>query len=328
MTREAEFLERWTAEKATYLAWGQKISVDVQSALGPMIAPVAPGYFLRCAVVPRTKDDLKLVEKAFFRKKNYANPYDDITDKVGTRFVVLLGSDIRIVEEALTSRDDWSFSKDRDYEKEQKENPFQFDYAAVHFVVRPKVDQEFNGISIPANTPCEVQIKTLLQHAYSELTHDTIYKPQIEATHIMQRNAAKAMALLEATNDYFEKVNLDVNEALGAVRQVTADLSALYSEFIGAPPKPTVLEGMLLDAYEDTASRAYIDEVRELLSEKTFIPERIKERVVNGNPIYAQPSVLLAYLAVARSVRKARAAWPLTPAEMEELLNDLGESSH
>jgi hypothetical protein len=85
MTRESEFLARWAGEKAAYLAWGQKISADVQTALVDRITPIAPSYFLRTAVVPRTKDDLKLVEKAFFRKKNYANPYDDITDKVGTR---------------------------------------------------------------------------------------------------------------------------------------------------------------------------------------------------------------------------------------------------
>lgn len=328
MSREGDFLARWAAEKDAYLAWGRKISADVQTVLASKISPIAPNYFLRTAVVPRTKDDFKLVEKAFFRKKDYADPYGDITDKVGTRFVVLLGSDIKTVEEALTSVDGWSFSKDRDYEAEQKDNPFKFDYAAVHFIVRPSIDQEYDGIVIPAGTPCEVQIKTLLQHAYSELTHDTIYKPQIEATHIMQRNAAKAMALLEATNDYFEKVKQDVDQALGSVRQVTADLSTIYAEFIGAPPRPTVLEGMLLGAYEATANEAYIEDVRELLKDKTYIPERIKERVVNGNPVYAQPSILLAYLAVRNSVRKARADWPLTPAEMEELLNDLGESAN
>jgi hypothetical protein len=239
-----------------------------------------------------------------------------------------MGSDIKVVEEALQSHEDWEFSKDRDYEEEQRDNPFKFDYAAVHFVVRPKIDLDFDGIIIPKNTPCEVQIKSLLQHAYSELTHDTIYKPQIYATHIMKRNAAKAMALLEATNDYFEKVSQDVSEVLKAVRQVTANLSTVYSDFVGAPAKPTALEGVLLDAYEKNASAGYIEEVKDLLTQKTFIPERIKERVGNGNPIYAQPSILLAYLAVSNSVRKAKTAWPLTPAEMEELLNDLGESSN
>src|SRR3546814_12228521 len=31
-------------------------------------------------------------------------------------------------------------------------------------------------------TPCEVQLRTLLQHAHSQLTHDTIYKPKTIAS--------------------------------------------------------------------------------------------------------------------------------------------------
>ena len=327
MSKEAEFLERWSAEQSSYLAWGKMISRVVEERLGPIIAPVPASYFLKTPVEPRLKEDAKLIEKAFYRNKGYADPYADITDKVGTRFVVLLGSDIRKVEEALKSVDGWTLSKDRDYEEEQRRNPLKFDYAAVHFIVRPQRDLANDETTIPAGTPCEVQIKTLLQHAYSELTHDTIYKPQIQATPIMQRNAARAMALLEATNDYFEKVATDVDATLASVRAMTAGLSAIYREMIGFEPKPTILEGLLLDAYETTADD-YVDQVRALLEHNGFIAERVRQRVAEGNPIFAQPSVLLAYLAVRKSVRTAVGRWPLTEREMEPLLNDLGESIH
>lgn len=327
MNREEALVARWEEEKPAYLAWGQLISVQVAEALASAIAPVEPAYFLRLPAVPRLKDDQKLVEKAFYRNKGYADPYDDITDKVGTRFVVLLGSEIRTVCEALTRIDGWTWSKDRDYEEEQRKNPLQFDYAAVHFIIRPEADIDFQGIVIPAGTPCEVQIKTLLQHAYSELTHDTIYKPQIEATPFMQRNAAKAMALLEATNDYFEKVADDVNETLAAVRTVTRDLSNLYREVVGFDPKPTILEGLLLRAYEP-ADSDYIEGLRVFLGENAYIAESIRRHVGERNSIFAQPSVLLAYLAARQSLRRAKADWPLTPSEQEPLLNDLGESIH
>lgn len=328
MTKEALFLDRWHKEQAAYDAWGQLVSEQVQAQLVPLIAPVQPRYFLRMPATWRLKDDQKLIEKAFYRNKGYVNPYDDVTDKVGTRFVVLLGSEIRQVEGALTSIPGWTFSKDRDYEEEQKKNPLKFDYAAVHFVVRPSADIECEGVRIAAGTPCEVQIKTLLQHAFSELTHDTIYKPQIEATHFMQRNAAKAMALLEATNDYFEKVACDVNDALLAVRKMTADLTSVYRDAVGIDPKPTALEGLLLGAYEKSAGENYVDRVRDFLAENEFIAHNIRARVAERNPIFTQPSVLLAYLAVRRSVRKAIDNWPLTRSEMEPLLNDLGESIH
>ncbi|MBV9931969.1 MAG: RelA/SpoT family protein, partial [Alphaproteobacteria bacterium] len=182
MSRETDFVARWHAERAAYDAWGRAISERVTEALGRAIAPVSTGYFLKLPVQPRLKDDQKLIEKAFFRNKGYADPFSAITDKVGTRFVVLLGSEIEAVERALRSIPGWTLSKDRDYESEQNENPFEFNYAAVHYVVRAHQDEEHAGVRVPAGTPCEVQIKTLLQHAFSELTHDTIYKPQIQAT--------------------------------------------------------------------------------------------------------------------------------------------------
>lgn len=328
MSREDKFLAQWKAEKDIYRAWGKLLSKKVTEALKPLIAPIEVSYFLKSSVQPRLKDDNKLLEKAFYRNKPYKDPYNDITDKVGTRFVVLLGSDITKVVDALQQVPGWTMSKDRDYEEEQKLNPVAFEYAAVHFIVRPDTAIEEDGTVIPAGTPCEVQIKTILQHAYSELTHDTIYKPQIDATPVMQRNAAKAMALLEATNDYFELVAKDVSQALASVRDVTSRLSELYRHVTGLEPKPSLLEGLLVGAYEPHAPDDYMREVTDLLDRKPFLVDRIKERVAGRNPLFTQPSILLAYRAVSQSPEQAILDWPLTPGEIEPLLNDFGESIH
>lgn len=328
MSKEEGFLERWRAEAPAYEKWGEHISSTVVGALAERIAPVSVDYFLKAPVKPRRKGDLKLVEKAFYRNKNYADPYEDITDKVGTRFVVLLGRDIRQVVEIIEEQRGWHRSLDRDYEEEQKKNPIEFGYAAVHYVVRPERALEVEGIIVPAGTPCEVQIKTILQHAYSELTHDTIYKPQIQATSAMQRDAAKAMALLEATNDYFEKVADQVDAALSAVKEITGGLSAVYEEAIGLAPSPSLLEGLLLESYEKGAGGDFSERARDLLKDKPFLIERIKGRVAERNPLFSQPSILLAYLDIAARGSRALSVWPLTPAEMEPLLNDLGQSQY
>lgn len=328
MSREIELLQQWCTEKEAYSAWGEHVSNEVQRSLTSLIAPKSINCFLKILPKPRLKGDQQLVEKAFYRKKKYLNPYDEITDKVGTRFVVLLNSDIEHVVQAVKEFSDWNIDQARDYEAEQAKNPFEFDYAAMHYVVRPKSELKVGAITIAVNTHCEIQIKTLLQHAYSELTHDTIYKPQIEATSLMRRNAAKAMALLEATNDYFEKVTDDVNRTLSNVREMTGRLSAFYEEVVGKAPKPTVLEGILLDAYEEINDDMYIDSVRELLKDKPFIAQRINSHIQQGNPIFNQPSIFLVYLSVIKSSRRAKDAWPFTPAEMEPLLNDLGDSNN
>lgn len=328
MTKEQDFLDRWHRDRESYLAWGEHISAAMTAALEPVVAPVSVSYFLKAAPIPRLKDDLTLVAKAFYRNKSYDDPYTEITDKVGTRFVVLLGTHVRQVTAVLEGMTGWTWSRDRDYEEEQSKNPVTFEYAAVHYVVRPAADTIVGEVCVRAGTPCEVQIKTILQHAYSELTHDTIYKPQIEATPVMQRNAAKAMALLEATNDYFERVATDVAAALGAVRDITSGLSEVYRDATGLEPSPTVLEGLLLEAYEITATGNYTERAREMLRNRPFLVDRIKDKVAARNPIFTQPSVLLAYMDIVDRGARALRLWPLTPAEMEPLLADLGETRY
>ncbi len=328
MTKEEAFLTKWHDERAAYLAWGRHISSTISEALIPVIAPVSVSYFLKSAPVPRLKDDKKLIEKAFYRNKAYGDPYADITDKVGTRFVVLLGTQVKIVTAVLEGTEGWTWSRDRDYEREQSENPVAFEYAAVHYVVRPNSDTLVGDVLVPAGTPCEVQVKTILQHAYSELTHDTIYKPQIQATPSMQRNAAKAMALLEATNDYFERVATDVASALSTVRDITNELSSVYRDVIGLEPSPTLLEGLLLEAYEATAQGDYVGRARTMLRDRPFLVDRIKAKVAERNPIFSQPSVLLAYMDVVDLGKRALRRWPLTPTEMEPILADLGQTIH
>lgn len=131
-----------------------------------------------------------------------------------------------------------------------------------------------------------------------------------------------------ATNDYFEKVSDQVTAALGSVREITTKLSSVYADATGLQPSPSQLEGLLLEAYEPDAGGDYAERARELLSQKPFLVDRIKERVAQRHPLFVQPSVLLAYLDIARRGRRAIPRWPLTPDEMEPLLNDLGESRH
>lgn len=322
-----DFLAKWNAERPMYDALGKFLLDEVVKGV-EALQPRCAYDFFKVPPAYRVKESRSLLEKAFYRGKTYSlDPYPDITDKVGLRFIALLGSELPIIENALGQISCFDLIKDRDYEKEQNRNPIQFDYAAIHYVVRPKLDVNHCGVTIPAGTPCEIQIKSLLQHAYSELTHDTIYKPQIQQTSSMHRNAAKAQALLEATNDYFEKVNKEVEDTLTNVRSMTKELSQLYSELVLQPAQPTLLEGMLLDRYEKKAGPDYLDAIRDLFSEKGFLSKSISQRASNKNPIFQQPAVLLVYLDISRRKERARDDWPLTPAEMEPLLNDLGETS-
>jgi putative GTP pyrophosphokinase len=319
---EEEFLERWYRERPIVEAWGKFVAQKLMEQIAPLVSPVRADIFIRIPANPRLKQEGSLVTKAFYRGKDYQDPLSDITDKVGVRFVVLLAKEIPIVCKALEESTDWEWSKDKDYEEEIENAPYEFKYQSVHYIVRSR-GKEVGGVTVTAGTPCEVQVRTLLQHAHSELTHDTIYKPTVVRTADMHRAAAKAMALIESTNDYFEELVELIEASVQPNKELSKQMMVLYRELVRAEPDPTKAEGLLNDAYAPFTADEPLDKIRQLVSGKPFIIERIKERAP-VKLLFRQPSILLAYLAVSVRPGDAKAAWPLTPAEMKPIFTDLG----
>ena len=193
--REAELLDRWRSECPVYEAWGAFVSEALTAAVAREIHPASVELFFRIPLKHRTKEDASLLAKAFHRGKSYANPYEQIEDKAGVRIVVLFAEEIRTVERAIQASDQWTAAKARDFEEERARRPFEFDYQSLHYIVRSKPGLSREGVAIAADIPCEIQVRTILQHAYSELTHDTIYKPSVQAEPEVKRAAARAWRL-------------------------------------------------------------------------------------------------------------------------------------
>lgn len=207
---EQEFRVRYEAEKHIYQAWGEYVSKTILDTIKN--DGIDPHTLLKIISIPRVKDTESIIAKAFYRGKDYQDSYLQITDKVGTRFVALLEEDIKTICSIIESREEWNTSKDRDYEAERESEPLRFDYQSMHYVVSAKIDINHNGVIIPMDTPCEIQVRTLLQHAYSELTHDRVYKSKFDPTGNVKRTVARSMAFLETTDEFFQKVSNEMSE--------------------------------------------------------------------------------------------------------------------
>lgn len=323
---EAELLARWRAEKPLYEAWADYISQKIHEGLRATVAPLSLEYFIKVPVKPRLKADSTLVDKALHRKK-YANPYEDLTDKVGMRFVVLLTSDIKkvceIIEEGVR-QGYWEASKDRDYEKERLDKPLEFSYQSVHYVLRAMAGLVHKGNNIPERAPCEVQIRTLLQHAHSELTHDTLYKPKTTARPEVKRTVAKSMALIEATDEFFEKAIKDLDEAARPGRELLALLAKLYEEGTKTSPGQELSNQVVIDTCADLTPQAPYKEISDFLKSKEFVFSKIKERVATRH-FFKQPVVLLAYYLAHAKPAQIKEIWPLDRNELGLVFSDLGK---
>jgi len=258
---------------------------------------------------------LKKIDSALGKigRKGYENPIAQMTDLVGVRYVVLLSEQIEWVCQIVMSEPTWVSEVSKDYQEEIEKNPKIFDYQSKHFEVRPKSNLDIDGILVTKDMCCEVQIRTLLQHAYAELVHDSIYKPVGSVPPKAERQVAKSMALMETTDDLFCSTMKLLSDANKPRNQLHEDLTTIYREKVG---------GHLLRPDVKT-SYAVLDEFRELLKDglsaeigsyidgKKFISNKVIERAQTST-IFAQPVILFVYWTVnAIDPDEFKKRWPL-----------------
>lgn len=324
---ETDFIARWRTERASYEAWGGFIVNEILAGLPQLFAGIEVGSFVKIPVIPRVKTEDSLISKAFYRGKPYTDPFAEIEDKIGVRFVVLLTADIEKISHVIDASKNWKASLDRDFEAERESRPLEFVYQSKHYVVRANDGLSFDGVPIPAGTPCEIQIRTLLQHAHSELTHDNIYKREegTEVTKKVERTIAKSMALIEAVDDYFVAALEELKSATEKERSAMQALNFSYEKYIGLTPVFDKSGIVVLSAYKTLIGDELLARIARLIDSKSFVVDIIKKRMT-AQLIYRQPWILFAYLIVAESPRVAEEMWPFPVEDLRPIFVDLGKS--
>ncbi|WP_201774536.1 GTP pyrophosphokinase family protein [Vibrio owensii] len=308
-----------------YKAWGDLVVSDLCQRLVSVGREL--DVHLKQPAKARVKSDDSLIDKAFYRpNKNYENPYEDIEDKVGCRFVVLLVEHINELSDIIKSSDRWEYKECRHFNEERKKDPLLFTYQSVHYVVRAKTDEQANGLTVKAGTPCEIQVRTLLQHAYAELTHDAVYKAKTVVEPEVHRTVAKSMALIETTDDFFSDVNNKLNRSASDELSFQQGLDTLYTELIGIAPRPAQKSSIVvLDEFDNLVNEDLIVTIQKLAERRTFIIDSIKAGV-NNFPFYSQSvSIFTFWLALKRRNRLLE-DWPLERKILERVASDAGVS--
>lgn len=325
---EVEFLNEYEKQKEYLLEWSNKIKEVLISELSKQ------GYMLekniKIPMEPRLKDNSSIIQKAFYRKKNYTNPLVEITDKVGIRIVVLILSEIEIIKKAIESISIWNFSKDKDFEEDKENHPTIFDYQSVHYILKNKEQITSNDIIIPKDTPCEIQIRTLLQHAYSELTHDTTYKPTKVLDKKIYRLISRSMAMIETTDNIFEEVDSMVNKDTIQLKMkdtIYPLLLEMYSE-INTPENNKVINDIIVDEYKEEINQLNIQELTNFIKNPkqfTMLKSQINRRY-DYILLFRDPIILLIYYFVNKLPDIIKNKWPFTDDIIKPIYIGLGIS--
>ncbi len=132
----------------------------------------------------------------------YPDPWNDIRDVVGARITVLHSTEIPAVLTLLADE----FEVLRSVDKAQETRiAGGFGYGSHHVVLR--VTDNSENLESYAGTQFEVQIRTVLQHAWAEFEHDIRYKRSGEAPDPqIDRAFTLAAGLIELADQQFDQI--------------------------------------------------------------------------------------------------------------------------
>jgi len=202
-----------------------------------------------------------------------------IDDLVGLRVVCNNSSDIDTVQHMLLSLPDLDddeaapFSvisaKERNYHKDPKESG----YRAYHINLSVRVA---SGVAGWSSVSVELQVRTLLQDGWGELTHEDTYKPGTELPQLISTLARRMANLLGCVDEIAQDLR-DVLDQQGSLRLTeTPDESSVDEQSADATDenRPALsLYGHLLQTWQSSPQSWELSTFRELFPEEALIEE-------------------------------------------------------
>mgnify|MGYP002718358582 CR=1 FL=1 len=191
---------------STYFAWVREhedAATTFRHALHELMRDAGVNFD---RVDARVKSWTSLKEKARKTRPDgdlvYPDPWKDIKDIVGARITVLHSTEIPAVQRLLADQFDVLRSVDK---AEETRVAGGFGYGSHHLVVR--VEEQSEGLEDYLGQVFEVQIRTVLQHAWAEFEHDIRYKRSGEAPDPqIDRAFTLAAGLIELADQQFDQI--------------------------------------------------------------------------------------------------------------------------
>ena len=162
------------------------------------------------SIEARAKDPSSFGRKAAKPSKNdpnrpmYSNPIEQITDQAAIRIITFFPRTIEEIDEMLRSE----FSVIEHFDKgESLIEEERFGYQSVHYLIT------LNPVrtSLPeyekfGTAKVEVQVRTILQHAWAEIEHDIQYKSSVTIPRDIKRRFMSLAGLLEIADREFQAI--------------------------------------------------------------------------------------------------------------------------
>jgi len=154
-------------------------------------------------ITSRLKIKEKIEEKIKIKEEKYGD-LSDITDVAGIRIITYFEDEVDRIANIIEK--EFIVDKDNSIDKRKLEID-RFGYKSLHYVVSIN-DKRIQLIEYTRfkNLKIEIQIRSILQHAWAEIEHDIGYKGEILIPQALRRVFHRVAALLETTDIEFVNI--------------------------------------------------------------------------------------------------------------------------
>lgn len=137
-------------------------------------------------------------------RKHYVDPFRQTVDLCGVRIILFSPGDVQRVDALLRAE----FKIDEALDRSSSLREEEFGYRSTHYVIRlPPTWLTVPGYRGLGELLAEVQVRTILMHAWADLSHRLSYKSADQTPHQFRRRIFRLSALFELADDEFEKLH-------------------------------------------------------------------------------------------------------------------------
>lgn len=296
MRAAARLLELWAHESV-------KLICDMVEA---EIGPERFKGFFKIEPCYRLKTEESALKK--YDRWEVLESVKEMHDLVGARFVVLLRTDLEIIESVIKGFAGWSTSSVRHFEDDVDEDPEVFDYQSIHLLIKGSCGTTINEHILSDDVTCEIQVRTMMQHAYAELCHDKIYKNFRAIPPSARRLVARSMALMETTDSIFCQTAEQLEEVAAGRGRWLEYLSNVYGEAVQrSVPLGDSVCSIVFDRFQHLLESVMLSDVGAVVN-APIVRSRILDRL--GDKLFSSPGCVLAYWLVENHFNEVRHSWP------------------
>lgn len=211
---------------------------DFSKTVADLLGKLIGSFGVQVHTITHRAKEIGSLEGKISRPDKAYESLNQITDLAGLRITTYFAEDVDRIAEVIER--EFIIDRIASVDKRKYDDPDRFGYSSLHYVVEltPSRTQLYE-YSIYRGLKCEIQLRSILQHAWAEIEHDLGYKSAAGVPKEIKRRFARVASLLELADEEFAyirvalkkyeaTVSLKISEAPKTVGLDLASFRALY----------------------------------------------------------------------------------------------------